>query len=139
MGGLDGRGRSLERRLLQAAVAVLSLVPLAAGAAGVVLGPAFVGAVAAGVSLDSHFRYLSGIFLAVGFVFLSTVPTIERRMARFHLAAGLVVSGGLARLLSLALHGPPSGGHLIGLGLELVVVPLLVLWQSRIARQWQAD
>lgn len=29
----------------------------------------------------------------------------------------------------------PSRGHLAGLGLELVVVPLLALWQSRVAAQ----
>ncbi len=128
-----GRGR----RPLQVTVAVLSLVPIAAGAAGVALGPSLVGAAAGpggSTDLDSHFRYLSGIFLALGLVFCSTVPAIERRTARFRLAAALVVCGGLARLLSLAATGRPGAPHLAGLALELVVVPLLVLWQSLVAR-----
>ena len=128
------------RRGLQAAVAVLSLVPITAGAAGVALGPGFVGAGSDGgaggvpADLDSHFRYLSGIFLALGLAFLSTVPAIERRTARFRLLAALVFCGGLGRLLSLVVAGGPGWLHLAGLALELVVVPLLALWQAAVAR-----
>ena len=126
----------MRRFILQATVAALSLIPSGAGAAGVVLGPGFVGGVDGRTDLDSHFRYLSGIFLAVGLVLWSTVPAIERRTARFRLAAALVVCGGLGRLLSLAVAGAPTPPHLAGLAMELVVVPLLVLWQGRVARSW---
>jgi hypothetical protein len=124
-------------RLLQATVATLSLVPIAAGTAGVVLGPGFVGGAgdASATDLDSHFRYLSGIFLGLGLVFASTVPGIERRTARFRLASGLVVCGGLGRLLSLLAMGAPAWPHLVGLLLELVVVPLLAVWQGVVARE----
>lgn len=127
-----------SRRLLQATVAVLGLVPVGAGAAGVLLGPGFVGAAGAGTDLDSHFRYLSGVFLALGLVFWSTVPAIERRTARFRLASLLVIAGGLARLLSLLAVGAPTAPHLAGLGLELVVVPLLAVWQAAVARSFTA-
>lgn len=124
-----------SRRLLQVTVAVLSLVPLGAGTAGIVLGPGMLGATGIGATdLDSHFRYLSGIFLAVGLTFCSTVPAIERRTARFRLAAALVACGGLARLLSFLLTGAPSTPHLAGLVLELGVVPLLTVWQGLVAR-----
>ena len=124
------------RRLLQAVIAILSLVPISTGGAGVLAGASFVGATAdAPISLDSHFRYLSGIFLALGLVFVSTIPAIERRTGRFRVAATLVVCGGLGRLVSWTTVGVPGTGHLAGLGLELVVVPLLVLWQARVARQ----
>lgn len=114
---------------------MLGLVPVTAGGAGVLLGPAAFAPLAdLPVDLDSHVRYLSGIFLGLGLAFWSTVPGIEHKTARFRLLSALVVAGGLARLLSLAVAGMPSAGHLGGLGLELVVVPLLVLWQSRIAR-----
>ncbi|HEX6142529.1 MAG TPA: DUF4345 domain-containing protein [Geminicoccaceae bacterium] len=122
------------RRPLQLVVGVLSLVPIIGGAAGVAIGPAMVGADAASADLDSHFRYLSGIFLALGLAFLWTVPAIERRTTVFRLLGALVVTGGAGRLLSLILAGPPSLPHIVGLGLELLVVPLLVLWQSRLAR-----
>lgn len=133
--GHTGNSFRAERRALQAVVAVLCLVPLSAGAAGVLLGPAMVGeGPGSPPDLDSHYRYLSGIFLGVGLLFAWTVPAIERRGAAFRLGTALVVTGGLGRLLSLALHGAPTLPHLAGLGLELVVVPLLCLWQARVAR-----
>ncbi len=129
------RGAEVSRRLLQTTVATLSLIPIMAGAAGVFLGPDFVGDAAEGsTDLDSHFRYLSGVFLGVGLLFGSTVPAIERRTATFRLASALVVCGGIGRLLSLAVVGAPSPPHLMGLALELGVVPLLVLWRGLIAR-----
>jgi hypothetical protein len=121
-------------RLLQVTVATLSLVPILAGAVGVLLGPALITGSGESTDLDSHFRYLSGIFFAVGLAFLWTVPRIERRTTVFRLLAALVVTGGLGRLLSLSLVGPPTPPHLAGLALELVVVPLLAAWQSRVAR-----
>lgn len=125
-----------ERRLLQVVVAVLALVPVSAGAAGVVLGPGFVLVQPAWpIDLDSHFRYLSGIFLALGLTFWSTVPAIERRTGVFRLASALVVAGGLARLGSLLAAGTPSWPHLGGLLLELGAVPSLALWQARVARR----
>jgi Domain of unknown function (DUF4345) len=121
-----------SRRLLQATVAALSLVPIAAGAAGVAVGPGFVGGDGS-ADLDSHFRYLSGLLLGIGLLFASTVRGIERRTARFRLASGLVVCGGLGRLLSLVATGAPAWPHLAGLLLELAVVPLLAVWQGMVA------
>lgn len=127
---------SASKRCLQAVVAVLGTVPVAAGTAGVILGPAaFSDAGAWPIDLDSHVRYLSGIFLALGLTFYATVPSIERKTALFRLAAALVVAGGLARLLGLIVNGVPSAPHVAGLTLELVVVPALAVWQGRVARQ----
>lgn len=128
---------ALERRLLQIAAAVACLVPLGAGSAGVVRGAAFVFRGAVTPDLDSHFRYLSGIFLGVGVAFASCVPAIEQRGARFRLLGAFVVAGGLARLLSLATLGAPSAGHRFGLAMELGVVPLLLLWQARVASAYR--
>jgi hypothetical protein len=126
-----------ERRLLQIVVAAACLVPLSIGGISVVEGPAWLmdGAIPPR-DLDSHFRYISGIFLGVGIAFATCIPAIEARGARFRLLSALVVSGGLARLVSLIAVGAPSQGHLLGLGMELVVVPLLVAWQHGLARRW---
>jgi len=124
-----------ERRLLQAAVALASLVPLSIGTLGVIEGPELLRGVgtAVPVDLDSHVRYLSGLLAGIGLGFVSCIPAIERRGARFRMLGLIVVLGGLARLLSLAGAGAPGRGHLFGLAMELAVVPLLMLWQSRIA------
>ncbi|MBZ8133980.1 DUF4345 domain-containing protein [Afifella sp. IM 167] len=126
----------MSRRLLQVVVSILSLIPLSAGAAGVVFGPAFLQVEPRWpADLDSHLRFLSGVFFAVGLAFLSCVPAIETKTARFRLLSGFVLAGGLARLLSLVLAGTPSAGHVGGLVMELGIVPCLVLWQGRVARQ----
>ncbi len=122
--------------MLQVVIAVLALIPTVTGAAGVLLGPDFLRPDPQWpADLDSHFRFLSGMFLAIGIGFFFTVRGIETRTGRFRLLAALVFTGGLARLLSLLVAGTPSAGHLLGLGMELVVVPLLVVWQARIARR----
>jgi hypothetical protein len=125
----------LNKRLLQVTVAVLALIPTLAGGAGVLKGPALV--LRAGdwpINLDSHFRFLSAIFLAVGLTFYAAIPDIERKTSLFRWAAFLVFAGGLGRALSLVSAGVPGTQHVLGLGMELVVVPLLVAWQAAVAR-----
>ena len=130
----------IERRLLQIVLLVLSLSPLGFGATGMLRGAAWLNdGAAASADLDSHFRYLSGIFFGLGLALLSCIPRIETMTLRFRWIAALVVIGGLARLGGLVAHGTPGPGHVIGLGLELVVTPLLVLWQARLARAHRRD
>jgi hypothetical protein len=125
----------MERRLLQLAVALGCLVALFAGGSGVINGPAMLREVGSAVpaDLDSHYRYLSGLLLAIGLGFASCIPAIERKTARFRLLALLVFAGGLGRLVSLASAGAPGEGHLFGLAMELAATPLLALWQTRVA------
>ena len=129
----------ISKRLLQAVVAVLGLVPVAAGAAGVLAGPDFMMAASAWpIDLDSHFRYLSGIFLAIGLMFYASIPGIERKTALFRLAALPVVIGGFARLGSLLAVGTPSNPHVAGLILELGLMPTLLIWQASVAHRTPA-
>lgn len=126
-----------ERRLLQAATAFACLVPLMMGGTSILNGadvlrgmdPPFP------VDLDSHYRYLSGLLFGIGLVFAACIPRIERHGAIFRALCAVIVCGGLARLLSLLESGAPSFGHQFGLVMELVVVPLVTLWQARLARR----
>ncbi|MEH3144312.1 MAG: DUF4345 domain-containing protein [Methylobacterium frigidaeris] len=124
-----------ERRALQRVVALAALVPVAAGLYGVLFGQSGLAEGRVGVSADSHFRYLSGLLLGAGFLFWSTVPAIERKGELFRFLTMLVVLGGLSRLLGLWFTGVPSLTMLAALVMELVVTPLLCLWQMRIARR----
>lgn len=125
----------VSKRLLQITVAVLALIPTLTGAAGVLMGPAFLtGDASAAANLDSHLRFLSGTFFAVGLAFYATIPSIERKGVLFRMAAALVFTGGLARLISLLAVGSPAWPHLAGLMMELGVVPALVVWQGCVAR-----
>ena len=129
----------IEKRVFQAIVAVACLLPLVVGSMGIVHGAAPFGHLAeVPRDLDSHFRYISGIFFATGIGFASCVPHIERKGPRFRLLGGLIVIGGLARGVSLLAVGVPSFGHLLGLGMETIVVPLLMLWQWNLAWRMNA-
>jgi hypothetical protein len=128
----------MEKRLLQAIVAAACLVPLITGGWSILHGPGFLGhAPVIPTDLDSHFRYLSGIFFAVGIAFASCIPAIETKGPRFRLLGALVIAGGLARIVSLVAVGVPSKGHLFAFAMELGVVPLLMLWQARFAKRWR--
>lgn len=123
-----------ERRALQRVVAVAGLVPVLGGLWGVLFGQAGLGG-GFDVSTDSHFRYLSGLLLGIGLLFWSTIPGIETKGSLFRFLTMVVVLGGLARLLGLWLTGVPSLTMLAALGMELVVTPLLCLWQIRVANR----
>lgn len=127
-----------ERRLLQISVAVLALVPVLAGLAGVMGGIEVFDAHAA-LSRDgaSHVHYLSGLLLAIGLGFLSTVPRIDAQGPRFRLLTLLVLVGGLSRLYGAALVGTPAAGMKVALVMELAVTPLLALWRERLERRSQ--
>jgi len=122
-----------EARLLRIAVAAACVVPITAGGAGVVLGPAMVGIETATVAADSHYRYLSGLLLGIGILFLTTVPSIETSTVRFRLLATIVIVGGLGRLFGLLLNRNAEASSLFALGMELGVTPALLLWQSRVS------
>jgi hypothetical protein len=122
---------------LRVAVALGGIVPVAAGLAGVVSGAAMLGGhPAANLTLDSHLRYLSGLLLAIGLGFWSTIPRIEAHTARFRLLTAIVVAGGLGRLYGILVEGLPPAPMLFGLAMELGVTPLLCWWQGRVAASW---
>ena len=123
-----------QRLALKICVALGGCVPVSAGLAGVWLGPRLAGEMAGPVPLDSHFRYLSGLLLAIGLGFWSTIPAVERPSPRFQLLSAVVVGGGLSRLVSLFAVGPPDAPMFFGLAMELAVTPALALWQRHLAQ-----
>ena len=130
---MDPQARSLnQRRALQIAVALAGLVPVIAGGAGVMLGLAFL-ALDGTTSALTHAAYLSGLLMAIGLSFWSLIPTIERQTAAFRLLTGLVLLGGMARLLTAVRLGDFSPMVAVPLAMELLVTPALCLWQQKIA------
>jgi Domain of unknown function (DUF4345) len=122
-----------KARLLRIAIAAACVVPITAGGAGVVLGPAIVGIETATVAADSHYRYLSGLLLGIGILFLTTVPRIETSTARFRVLAAIIIIGGLGRLFGMLLNRNPGASSLFPLAMELGVTPALLLWQARVS------
>ena len=76
-----------------------------------------------------------GLLLALGLCFWGTIPRIEERRPPFRFLTVIVVIGGLSRLVGLVLTGLPSLAMFGGLAMELIVTPLLCLWQTRVAHR----
>ncbi|HLL58959.1 MAG TPA: DUF4345 domain-containing protein [Allosphingosinicella sp.] len=130
-----------ERRLLQVSVALACMVPLSMGFLSVLRSAPILRGVTPPlpIDLDSHYRYLSGLLLGIGLTFLASIPRIETRTTVFRTLGFVILIGGLARLLSLVQEGVPGRGHQFGLVMELVVVPLIVVWQARVARRYRPN
>ena len=126
--------------ILRAAILLACLVPLAAGLAGVLTGAGFLDAGLPGIggvgnaglpgvgggspAVDSHLRYLSGLLLGSGLALAWASFDLPRRGRVFAILAPIIVLGGLARLGGL-FHATPPLPHLLALGMELGVTPLL--------------
>ena len=130
----------IVKKPLQVAVAIGGLVPVSAGFLGILLGPQMTGDILnLNISLDSHFRYLSGLLLGIGICFWTTIPDIEYKGSTFRFLTAIVVIGGLGRLWSLVIMGVPDQPMLFGLAMELVVTPLLAVWQYRLSTRIHKD
>lgn len=134
---MNGLSPARERRLLQIAIAVGGIVPVSAGLYGGLMGAHMSGELVSAPSLDSHVRYLSGLLLGIGLAFWATVPRIECSTARVRLLTAIVAVGGLMRLLGIIFVAVPGAPMLFGLCMELVVTPLICLWQTRVSRLFE--
>lgn len=120
-----------ERRLLQAAILLACIVPLAAGLDGIRRGAG----AAADPGFDSHVRHLSGLLFGIGIAFAALVPRVETAGPLFRVLAAIVFVGGLARLWAALAVGWPDAVMSGALVMELVVTPALAGWQWRLARR----
>ena len=114
---------------LRVFVVVGAAVPVAGGLWGAIGGLDGTAA----WSTSSHYRYLSGLLLAIGLGFWSTVAQIERQTHRFRLLTAIVFLGGLCRLFGVLAGDPLTSPVAEALAMELLVAPLACLWQNRVS------
>jgi hypothetical protein len=126
----------MERKLLQIAFVGAGLTLIGFGLAGVFFGAGFTD-LSHDVVMDSYFRFLKGMLLAIGLIYWASVPDIERHGERISLVTFILVLGAVPRLLAVIGHGVPTNGILIGLAGELIFAPLLWLWHRRLAQAAQ--
>ncbi|MEO6842658.1 MAG: DUF4345 domain-containing protein [Bradyrhizobium sp.] len=122
----------MERKLLQAAVAIAGFSGVFLGLTGVLFGTLHAD-LSGDVVLDSYVRFGKGVLLAIGLLYWSCIPRIERRGDRIALLTFILAVGSLSRLLAVAGHGVPTLGIIANLIAGLVLVPLLWLWQRHVA------
>ena len=122
------------RRGLQITLGVLSVIPLSFGLIGFLFGaePRQGGVVSA--ELDSQFRFLSAWYVGLALLLWYIIPRVEVETALLRIAAFAIFAGGLGRVWSWMMIGPPPTQMIAGIVLELSV-PLLLIWQARIRGQ----
>jgi hypothetical protein len=122
------------KRALQATIAVLSLLPLAFGTLGLIMGVGmYIPPEAATPRLDSQFRFMSGWDVGLTFVAWWFIPNIEHHSGLFKLVCLAVFLGGLGRLGAWFFTGSPGLSFGVVTAVELLV-PALIPWQSYVAR-----
>ncbi|CAF1492500.1 unnamed protein product [Rotaria sordida] len=113
-----------QRVSLKAAVGLSALVPISNGLLGIIKGPAMLEkAIRCTIPLDSHFRYLSGLPLAMGILLLRSLPNIEHDGSDLRRVTLLIFIGGLGRLWGLITSGYDTNTVIVTLS-ELFVLPL---------------
>ena len=128
----------MERRFFQITIAILSLIPIMDAVLAFYQGPShlFPDGGTYPTNLDNHYRYLTGAYLAVAFVIWWTLGNVEERVVPFRMISAAVFIGGLGRVVSMMTVGmPESSEYIVGAFIELVLVPLLLLWQVRLQRK----
>jgi hypothetical protein len=124
-----------SRSLLLATIAALGALPLATGVLGVIRGPAGApGGAPTTASLDSEYRFVNVFWAAAGPALWWSLARADERAGFTRVLLGLAAAGGLPRLLSVRRTGWPHPVFRATIVLELVVVPLVLVWHARVVR-----
>ena len=127
------------RRALQLVVLVLSLLPLAVGSLGLLLGVEFyIPVEAANPNLDSQFRFMSGWDVGLAIIVWWIVPRIESQTTLFRIVCFAVFLGGLGRVAAWYFTGAPALAVMAVTAIELLV-PALIPWQAYVARHHEIE
>jgi hypothetical protein len=124
------------RRGLQVTLGVLSVIPFLSGLAGMLVGPKTLpgGEHQLDATAESEYRFVNAFWFATAPAIWSAIPHIEQRTGFIKRLTAVVFAGGLARVVAWRATGRPHAVFLAATLLELVGVPAVMIWQSRVAR-----
>lgn len=115
---------------------LIGLVPIFLGATGVLFGAAeHNGGEAVSTALDSQYRYLAAVYIAVGAMILWSAGDVRNRALLLRFAMLGWFLGGLARANSWMMVGEPASWQVSGMIVELVVPVVMLLWQRRVLKR----
>jgi hypothetical protein len=132
---VQSAGSCAVARTLSRTLYVLSVIPIAAGLATVVLGADSVPAPNdAPPNVESELRFYSVWWIGAGLFLAWLAPRVEERTLELRVFCALLFLSGVSRLLAAGATDWPSAGQLILMGIELGLPVVLVTWQARAAK-----
>ena len=119
----------------------LAGIPFASGLIGMVVGPKTLPGDSSEVmaTLDSEYRFINAFWFSIAPIIWSTLPRVEKETTKLRLIMGVVFAGGLARLISRRRTGRPHPVFLGAIAIELAGMPVMAVWQNRLAAQGQSN
>ena len=127
----------MSKLSLQIATGVLGVIPIVTGLIGMSgLGdPLYAAAgVPPNVLLDSNLLFCSGVWLGLGLALYWLIPRIKSQTVLFRVIWGMIFLGGIGRVISMIVEGPPPIPFIGFAILEIVGAPIFIAWQSRLAK-----
>lgn len=83
--------------------------------------------------LDSNLRFFGGVWFTIGAAIFATLNHLEERNPLLQWLLGAVFMGGIGRLISMVALAIPPIPFVAFTILEIVIIPLIMLWQRRLA------
>ena len=134
-----------EKTIFQIFVAVLALVCLIPGAAGAFGGINASSSLAGGALIfdsenmlrgfiDNQYRFGFGVFFTQGLALLFFLKNINQYSLLFRFSALSLFIGGIGRASNILEFGVVDSLVVAPTIVELVIVPLLVIWHLRVAK-----
>ena len=120
-------------KLLSPVFVLVGLIHLALGPeAEVLLGAELSPQSLADPVLDSQNRFYGVTFTVFGFLLYLCATDIHKYAAVFYICIWVIFAGGVARLISMAAAGIPSGFVIALLAVEILAPVLLTLWYRNV-------
>ncbi len=116
-------------------LAAAGLVAIATGLFAIVTGTAGMpGEIEPNATVESELRYFAAFWVAFGAVALLTARRAAGATTVVRGLALAMFAGGLGRALAWIAEGRPDSLFVVLMVIELAGPPLVVVWQSRVAR-----
>jgi hypothetical protein len=125
-----------QLRNLKIVVRALTAVPVLSGLTGIAAGPSALPGdrSAFDPTADSEYRFTNAVWLVIAPLIWSALRNAEYQTSQLRIIGGGIILGGLARLRSWRQTGRPHPLMLAAIALELVGIPSLLAWHTRIVR-----